>query len=42
MSRVFAWLLAAMTLLAVNPARAQGFNFGNFFGSSSGGSRETS
>jgi lipoprotein-anchoring transpeptidase ErfK/SrfK len=32
MSRVFAWLLAAMTLLAVDPARAQGFNFGNFFG----------
>jgi len=34
MSRVFAWLLAAMTLLAVDPARAQGFNFGNFFSSS--------
>jgi lipoprotein-anchoring transpeptidase ErfK/SrfK len=34
MSRAFAWLLAAMTLLAVDPARAQGFNFGNFFSSS--------
>jgi lipoprotein-anchoring transpeptidase ErfK/SrfK len=34
MSRVFAWLVAAMTLLAVDPARAQGFNFGNFFSSS--------
>jgi lipoprotein-anchoring transpeptidase ErfK/SrfK len=35
MSRAVAWLLAAMTLLAVDPARAQGFTFGNFF--SSGG-----
>jgi lipoprotein-anchoring transpeptidase ErfK/SrfK len=34
MSRVFALLLAAMTLLAVSPARAQGL-FGNFYGSSS-------
>ncbi len=34
MSRVLALLLAAMTLLAVGPARAQGL-FGNFFGSSS-------
>jgi lipoprotein-anchoring transpeptidase ErfK/SrfK len=34
MSRVYAWLLAAMTLLAVDPARAQGFSFGNFFSSS--------
>jgi lipoprotein-anchoring transpeptidase ErfK/SrfK len=31
MSRAFALLLAAMTLLAVDPARAQGFNFGNLF-----------
>jgi len=34
MSRVFALLLAAMTLLAVSPASAQGL-FGNFYGSSS-------
>ena len=34
MSRVFALLLAAMTLLAVSSARAQGL-FGNFYGSSS-------
>jgi len=38
MSRVFAWLLAAMTLLAIDPARAQGMNFGNFFGGGFGGS----
>jgi lipoprotein-anchoring transpeptidase ErfK/SrfK len=31
MSRALALLLAAMTLLAVDPARAQGFNFGNLF-----------
>src|SRR5665213_3868067 len=39
MSRVLALLLAAMTLLAVGPARAQGL-FGNFFGSSSSIPRE--
>jgi lipoprotein-anchoring transpeptidase ErfK/SrfK len=38
MSRVLALLLAALTLLAIDPARAQGFNFGNFFGSGFGGS----
>jgi lipoprotein-anchoring transpeptidase ErfK/SrfK len=38
MSRVFALLLAAVTLLAVDPARAQGFGFGGLFGSGFGGS----
>jgi lipoprotein-anchoring transpeptidase ErfK/SrfK len=38
MSRVFALLVAAMTLLAIDPARAQGMNFGNFFGGGFGGS----
>jgi lipoprotein-anchoring transpeptidase ErfK/SrfK len=39
MFRAFALLLAAMTLLAVEPARAQAL-FGGFFGSSSGIPRE--
>jgi lipoprotein-anchoring transpeptidase ErfK/SrfK len=38
MSRAFALLLAAMTVLAVDPARAQGFNMGGLFGGGFGSS----
>jgi lipoprotein-anchoring transpeptidase ErfK/SrfK len=38
MSRAFALLLAAMTVLAVGPARAQGFNMGGLFGGGFGSS----
>jgi len=40
MLRAFALLLAAVTLLAVEPAKAQSFNFGPLFGGSSGIPRE--